>query len=285
MDGATGTPRSATSTARPAEAAARRRPGAGEVFRAQLMLLSRRWPGLLGVAAALAGVVPLTAAGWTGWVVPSVDVLPAGPPLTDALAEAWSLYSLVAFFWAPMLAWKEEGPSDRAYHWTLPVDRPTHQLLRLGAGWVLLVGVLAAGIAGGWIVGAAAQDGMALGDPAVLAAALPSATVLYLTAGSVALVTDRPVLWIVVGYVAAGTVAGLGALGGWGWLADPVREALFTGPLSLTAAVTVPSTVAASPGPGDLGATPWQAAGLWLVVVAAVTVAAARLHLERSGEG
>lgn len=259
----------------------RRRPTAAEAFRAQLGLLSRRWPGLLAVAAVLAGLLALTARGW----IPVIEAPAAAVPLSDALAGAWSFYGLVALFWAPGLTWKDEGPSDRAYHWTLPVDRPVHQVLRLVAGWVLLVAVLAAGAGAGWLAGAVIQGGMAPGDPGVLVAVLPSATVLYLVGGLFALVTDRPLLWFVVAYVGARAVASVGVLEGWAWLADPVGEALFSGSLSLASAAGVPAQIAGGTVPGGVGGTPWQAAGLWLAVTAALTVAAAGLPLERSGEG
>lgn len=267
--------------ASPRGGAVRRRPTATEAFRAQLGLLSRRWPGLLAVAAVLAGLLALTARGW----IPVIEAPAAAVPLSDALAGAWGFYSLVALFWAPGLTWKDEGPSDRAYHWTLPVDRPVHQVLRLAAGWVLLVAVLAAGAGAGWLAAAAIQGGMAPGDPGVLVAVLPSATVLYLVGGLFALVTDRPLLWFVVAYLAGRAAASLGVFEGWAWLADPVGEALFSGSLSLASAASVPAEVAGWPDPGGVAGTAWQAAGLWLAVTAILTVAAAALRLERSGEG
>lgn len=281
MADTTSTTGSTTPATRPEHGPARRRPEALEVFRAQLALLSRRWPGLLGVAAALAGLLALAAAGW----IPAIEDMPAGVPLSDALAGAWSFFGAAAIFWAPGLAWKDEGPSDRAYHWVLPVDRQVHQMLRLAAGWVLLAAVLAAGTGGGWLAVAVVQGGMAPGDPAVLAGVLPSATVLYLVGALFALVTDRPLLWIVVAYLAGTAAASLDAFGGWAWLAEPVGDVLFSGSLSLATAGSVPSEIAGWPDPGGVAGTPWEAAGLWLVVAFVVTVAAAGLHLERSGEG
>lgn len=281
MAGTASTTGSTTSTTRPERGPAGRRPAAAEVFRAQIALLSRRWPGLLGVAAALAGLLVLAAAGW----IPAIDDMPPGVPFSDALAGAWSFFGAAAVFWAAGLAWKDEGPSDRAYHWTLPVDRTVHQMLRLAAGWVLLAAVLAAGAGGGWLAVAVVQGGMAPGDPAVLAAVLPSATVLYLVGAVFALVSDRPLLWIVVAYLAGTAAASLDAIGGWAWLAEPVGDVLFSGSLSLATAGSVPSEIAGWPDPGGVAGAPWEAVGLWLVVAFVVTVAAAGLHLERSGEG
>lgn len=277
----TGTTGSTTSATRAGDGPARRQPTAAEAFRAQLALLARRWPGLLAVAAALAGLLVLAATGW----IPAIDDMPDGVSLSGALAEAWTFYAVAALFWAPGLAWKDEGPSDRAYHWTLPVDRSTHQLLRLAAGWVLLVGVLAVGIAGGWAAGGVAQGGMAAGDPAVLTAVLPSATVLYLVGGLFALVTDRPLLWFVVAYLTLAGLEFLAGFRGWDWLVTLLAEVFGSGPLSLSAAVVLPQAVSGELGGSSVTWSPWRTAVLWLSVTAGLTVAAARLHLERPGGG
>lgn len=254
----------------------RRRPTHATVLRTQVRLLARRRIRLVVVALVLAGTV----------VLPATDVLGLAPTtLADAIARSWTIFGVVALFWGPGVAWADEGPSDRAYHWTLPVDRPVHQMWRTAAGWLVLVGVLAAGTAAGWLVGAVLQGGMAPGDPAVLAGVLPSATVLYLVGGVFALTTDRPLLWLVVAYVAATAAQGLVVFEGWAWLAELVREVFFSGSLSLTAAASVPATVAGPAAGSSVAGSPWQAAGLWLAVVAGLTAAAAGLHLERSGEG
>ena len=55
----------------------------------------------------------------------------AGMVVTAVAAFIW------AFFW-PFRVWREERPQRRGYHWAMPVDRRTHDLLRVAAGLVLL---------------------------------------------------------------------------------------------------------------------------------------------------
>src|SRR5262249_6196739 len=52
------------------------------------------------------------------------------------------LAPLAAALWA-MLVWYREGPDRRSYHWSLPVARPKHDLARVVAGAVYLLGICA----------------------------------------------------------------------------------------------------------------------------------------------
>jgi hypothetical protein len=36
----------------------------------------------------------------------------------------------------PLVVWRDEDPTQREYHWLMPVSRRTHTLLRVFAGWV-----------------------------------------------------------------------------------------------------------------------------------------------------
>lgn len=254
----------------------RRRPGLGRAFRAQLRLVARRRFGIAAMALLVTGSVMLHA----------TDVFGRGPiTLSQATAGFWSWGVIIALFWSFGITWREEGPSDRSYHWSLPVDRGGQQLLRAAAGWVTLLAVLAVGLLAGWIGAGFVQGGMSFGDPAVLIALLPAATVLYLVGGLFALLADRPLLWLVVAYVAVGGARGVAALAGWGWLERFVEQVFLTGPLSLTAASSAPRAVSGSLGGSGVTGSPWLAAGLWLLVTTGLTVAAARLHLEREGGG
>lgn len=254
----------------------RRRPGLERAFRAQLRLVARRRFGIVAMALLVAGSVMVLASDAFG--IGSIT-------LSDAVSGFWTWGGIIALFWSFGITWREEGPSDRSYHWSLPVDRGGQQLLRAAAGWVLLAGVLVVGLLAGWAGGAVIQGGMAPGDPAVLAGLLPAATVLYLVGGLFALLADRPLLWLVVAYVSVGGARVVGTLAGWGWLERVVAEVVSSGPLSLTAASVVPRSVSGALGGSSVTVAPWQAVGLWLAVTAALTVAAARLHLEREGGG
>ena len=56
--------------------------------------------------------------------------------LAGAAALVWG------FFW-PFRVWRAEKPQRRGYHWAMPLDRRVHDLLRVGAGLVLLPAITA----------------------------------------------------------------------------------------------------------------------------------------------
>lgn len=255
----------------------RRSPSPAEVFRAQLRLLFRRWWSLTGLALLTAAPMAILTGGVHG-----VETL----SLSDGVARTWMLPTLMALFWPAIATWRDDKPSERAYHWTLPVDRAMHQLLRTAAGWVHLMAGLAAGGLLAWAAMAGIQGGAEAGDLGTLAAVPASAMVLYLVGSIPALITERPVLWLIVGYAALGAVIGIAGLLDWSWLQQLLLDAVTSGRLSLSAAANAPATLGGQL-VGELGVTasPWQALGLWLAVTAGLTVATARLHLERAGDG
>lgn len=61
------------------------------------------------------------------------DTIPIFRGLTIPLA-------FVGAFW-PLGVWRADSPGQRGYFWSLPVDRRRHTLMRVGAGWVVLVTV------------------------------------------------------------------------------------------------------------------------------------------------
>lgn len=263
-------------TSDPEAGPARRSPTVGEAFRAQLRLLFRRRWSLAALAVLTALPMVVLAASLHG---------APGVALSDLIQGTWIAPTVLALVWPMTTVWRDDTPSERAYHWTLPVDRSRLQLVRAAAGWVHLGAGLAAGIALGWATGASIHDGMATGQPAVLAAVIPAATVLYLVGTLPALITDRPLLWLFVAYVAVAALQGLAMARGWGWLDTALANVFTGGPLSLSAAAVLPQAV-----PGELGGSsaawgPWRAVALWLAVTVALTVGAARIHLERAGEG
>lgn len=256
-------------------AGGRRRPAATEIFRAQLgLLFQRRW-SLAGMAILTA--LPMTVIAASRHGVGSVT-------LAELVETSWTLPAALSLVWPMIAAWKDDGPSKRAYHWTLPVDRPRLQLLRVAAGWVHLVTGLAVGITLGWATGASIHDGMAVGRGAVLAAVIPSATVLYLVGTVPALTTDRPLLWLFAAYLAVAGLHGVAVTQGWDVLGAVVTEVFTFGELSLTAAGILPQVVSGEVSGSSITVSPWRAAGLWMVITVVLAVSAARLHLERSGD-
>lgn len=255
---------------------ARRRATTERVFRAQLRLVFRRGWALAALTLATGLPVGIAAAYSAGGGTEMT--------LSRALGRVWLLPVLLATLWAPIAVWRDEGPSQRAYHWTLPARRSVHQLLRTAAGWLHLAAGLAAGLALGWLWGAVALGGLGPGRLSVLAGLFASASVAYLLGSAAAVATDRPALWLFVAYLAVSALPALAALMGWGWLERAAGEVFLGGTLSLAAALN---------GPGGAGETlgelvrwrPWPAVSLWLAATAALTAAAARLHLERAGKG
>lgn len=67
--------------------------------------------------------------------------LPAGPGLVAVIV------SYIVLLWTSVAgaisAWCHEGPANRSYHWSLPVSRTAHDLSRVAAGGLWLLGVIA----------------------------------------------------------------------------------------------------------------------------------------------
>lgn len=254
-----------------------RRPSTTEVFRAQLRLLFRRgW--------SLAALVLLTG-------LPMALLSLSGPAagadatLSWLVGDLWTFPLLLSLGWPLFVVWRDDTPSERAYHWTLPVDRSAHQLLRAAAGWVHLAAGLALGVLFAWTSGAVVHGGMPVGRASLVVGLFPSVTLFYLLGTLAALTTDRPLVWIFVAYLLVGATQALATYQGWLWLDRAVAEVFTTGPLSLSAAAAGPQGADVGSGSDLVAWRPWQAVPLWLAVTGALTVAAARVHFERVGKG
>lgn len=276
MRDGTGGGRDAGSGEAAGPAAARRDPMLAEAFGAQVRFVFRRRWSLAALTTAVAAPMILVAI----YGAPPTDEL----TLSEVLGNLWSFPVLLSLVWPMAAAWRDDSPSDRAYHWTLPVDRWVHQLLRAGAGWLHLMAGLVAGVGAAWAWGAAVRDGMGPGDPAVLLGLIPCATLLYLVGTVAAVATERPLIWIFVSWIAVAAAESLARAQGWALVRRLVGEIFTTGALSLSAAAAGPQGVEAGLASELVAWRPWQALPLWLAVTAALVVLAARLHLERTGE-
>ena len=199
------------------------------------------------------------------------------------LAAAAAVTAVAAFIWAffwPFRVWREEKPQRRGYHWAMPVDRRTHDLLRVGAGLALLpvfVGLFVI-----LAVGTAAVFGNTAGFPGWgglfwldLLAAPP---LVYLLV-SIPVVGSRHAaawLWGTLG-AAAALLSLLQAFGLVGLLASLLK--LFLGRVGLLTTLGGP-LVSEIAGRGSQPAGPWALAWLcWLALaVAGVWLAASRRH-------
>ena len=132
-------------------------PALATVFRAHLRLILGRRPRPMLIALAIV-VAQIVAAG-AGGLIFGITVH-SGPDQPNRIlfsrvadfeeelgfaidegAVAVIVAAVAAYVWAffwPFRVWREERPQRRGYHWAMPVDRRQHDLLRVGAGLVLL---------------------------------------------------------------------------------------------------------------------------------------------------
>lgn len=252
-------------------------PGLADVLAAQVRLMVRtHWVAAGVTALGLAAVMGLLGRS------AALGQLSTSATLSVLLGRVWQPLTVLVFFWPLLVTWRGETPSRRGYHWSLPVRRPLHQLARLAAGWAWLVAAVAAGTVAGWLVSAVFAGSTAVGEPAVLGAALLSLTALYGLGSVFALLSDHPLWWILGTWVGLGALTALAHAREWTvvhtWL-----DAIFnTGSLSLGVVSSAPAVVAGLAGGSQAAARPWAAALLWAGAATAAMVGAAFVRQERS---
>lgn len=267
----------------------------GTVFRAQLrLLLRKKWKLLVFLALAIGlptvglfRAVTLAGAELTPDLAPglaaySLETVAMSPPV-------YGLAGLLALAWAASV-WSDEGPGERAYHWSLPVRRPVHDLTRAGGGALLFLAASALGLSVAFVAHLLLGGRFALGDAAVWGVIVLGIVVSYLLGTIPALVSAHPFRWVI------GTVLGYVFLGGllevsaerWSWLAglEGAVKSVWNGAYGLEAALHAPLVVSLSPrvgesfSPGPRGGV--LALFLWIVLAAAAVVGVSFLHLERA---
>lgn len=253
-------------------------PTLGTVLRAQSRLMARAHPLAIGVFAVAVGLgAAVVTYGWPGDDLGRLS-------LARLTGSTNGLLQLIAVFWAVMVTWRGEGPSERVLHWTQPVDRRRHQLLRTAAGGVwLLAGLALAGVAA-WIAGAVVQGGMPIGALVVYPALVASLVLLYLLGSIPTLLSDHPVWWIVGVYAGSGMLMAVAHSAGWP-IADPLQAAFGFERFGLGRAMSAPTVLIGEttiPVPTGSGG-PWGALTLWLVLATGGLFATASIHQERSG--
>lgn len=225
-----------------------RPPSWGTVAVAQARLLARKkWKTLAAIPLGM-GIFVLP---WLYMLLVDAGASPGAVSATFVdllLGPLYLLALLVAFAWALAL-WSDEGPGDRAYHWSLPVERPVHDLTRVGAGAAIFLGTGAAAVLL-WTLPVTAVTGAITPGPARALFLIGLVLLLgYLLGAVPALLSDHPARWT-IGTVLAYAV-GTGILvemaDRWHWL-EPLPGALL----------------------------------LWLGLAAAAVVGIAFFHLERA---
>lgn len=277
-----------------------RPPALGQVFRAQLALARPGRGGLLALVLVLAQVVAIV--GFGGILGVSVAAHDRGVEtilwsrLGDIRMELPAVVFALLFVmgslgvWgliAPLVVWRAESPSARGYHWSMPVNRRTHDLLRVAAGavWLLAAGVF-------WLLAlllCAALSGrvaeLAGFGPAAWLDLLVGPLLVYLLASVTAVRCERPAAWFwgTLGVLSFGwALLQAAQLEGWrlGAVAA-IPEAIAAGRFGLgtalagavarDAAAAVGRELAFGAGPGRWALT----AALWLALAAAAVYAAA----------
>ncbi len=103
----------------------------------------------------------------------------------------------------PLLVWQDEDPTRRLYHWAMPVSRPTHAMLRVLAGWIYLMLLVAVFLVGMVLVRAITQRILALPQPYQAGfvwwewlVPFTASSIAYILASAAAVATRRPFVWI-----------------------------------------------------------------------------------------
>lgn len=113
-------------------------------------------------------------------------------PLDPKMGVAAALMALLI----PMAVWKGEGPEQRGYHHSMPVDQGDHAVMRTGAGLAWTLAGVAAFFAWIGLLSVATGGSIDAAEPWQWAAPFVGATVLYLFGSALTLVTSHPWRWI-----------------------------------------------------------------------------------------
>lgn len=167
--------------------------------------------------------------------------------------------------WAVMV-WHGEGPSRRSYHWSLPVSRPVHDLVRVGLGAAYLVGICAV-LAG---VGAVADslngtfDRFTSIGPMAWASFFVAPLIVYLLVSPAVVWSEYAITrWVFVGYFVLGLLAVVLSWQGYHQLAAGFDRVFNGETLGLTPALFDASLSAVTRAPVQVGAW-WGAVAVWL---------------------
>jgi hypothetical protein len=203
----------------------------------------------------------------------AVLALVGGTGLGDELLRTSTMAFLplpAAGIWS-MLVWWREGPDRRSYHWSLPISRPIHDLMRVLAGAVILLGCYAVLAFAGWLAAHAQGnfDHLAALWPQSWASYFVGPTIVYLLVSPLVLWSDYAITRWAYGVILA--VPGLAVILGFqgiDFLQRGVHAVLLTPEWGLGAAL----------GSGFVdGGVPvaahvvWPATVLWLTLGLALT--------------
>jgi len=254
---------------------------------------------LTGLVVVGNGVPAIQISGGGAGNAPEVSIMFMGAAFGDlatgvvGLGTAFLIVCLYGFL-ASFRVWRDASPRQRGYHWTLPVERSRHDLIRVAAGAALLLIVVA-------LLAAVTILAMFIGGHAATLRLVPASfwiafmivpLLLYLLSTIVVLRSDRPAMPILV---ALGSLYGMflitmfSAGRGVIW----ALRLLVTGPHSLTVAIAgpvldlirngLPAELSRRIAESGLNTDAWPAAfTLWFALALAGVIVAASIRPRKS---
>lgn len=176
------------------------------------------------------------------WLYPIVALL--GLMLLLASLGGWS-FSLLAGILAivsgamwPTILWHREAPSQRVYHWSLPVTRTAHDLMRVLVGLLYLLAICAVlGVIGA--IGDGTLSYFTAGGPQAWAGFFLIPLVAFVLMTPLALWSDYPVTRrLLTGFVVFGFVSVIAEARGFDWFARAMSFLLADGRWSFAETLT-----------------------------------------------
>jgi hypothetical protein len=196
-------------------------------------------------------------------------------PLDPGMGVATAMMALLL----PMAVWKGEGPEQRGYHHSMPVDHGQHAMMRTGAGLAWALAGVVAFFAWIGLLTVTTGGNVASAEPWQWAAPFVGATVLYLLGSALTLVTSHPWRWLGGGVVAFFFLGAFRAVEALRPLVDAIGSIL-SGRYGLFTLLT--GTVENVMGRMVPDAGAWLAsAGIWIIVAVGAFVAAAHRQPEQ----
>jgi len=230
---------------------------------------------------------------------PEVSVMFIGEAFGDlasgmvGLCTAFFIVCLYGFV-SSFRVWRDAAPRQRGYHWTMPVNRSQHDLIKVAAGGIPLLAMVV-------LLALVALLGMVIGGHAATLGIVPATfwiafagapLLLYLLSTIAVLRSDRPATPILI---AIGIVYGLYLMSFFpaAWAALWPLRLLVTGPYSLTVAIVgpmielirngVPADLARRISESGLNTDAWPAAfTLWFTLALAGVIVAASIRPRKS---
>jgi hypothetical protein len=212
----------------------------GETTRIQIDLLRRLGRTTAIVVACVLGALAVETIQWRLTV--------AGSPIGNLSSMRLTIVGLLALAWGGAL-WRGEGPKNRQYFLSHPVDVSAHELSRVAAGAAWMLVALLAGIMASMLGAVARKDAGAFTEGvAPWIACVTGPLLIYCFVSTLATLTDRVAEVLILTYLLLILLIPLASLTGFGASIGRVFNTILTGSYGLRAAIVAPGG-----GPGSTG--------------------------------